>query len=275
MESRPAPFAGRCFSCRLLVRKPWPPAKTLHGASALRIEARNDPSLRTGATIMSDEQKNPVSPAIAALHPEERGAYKLLLLSNANYFGNLAESPDKAVVPIVSNTSYEELACVGYHPQQERLEAVVYLYQPTGYGTDLCGAGTPEYVRFYLSFDNGATWQDEGAAGFQAHDIPGTDKAKRLEFAVSLAVSPARKLCWLDSVIQVRAILAWNHLPPANTPGWKPVWGNVREATIQVEPLRLPPLSQVLAEVGQAKLAQLGEVLDLAAPVATQTKALG
>ena len=28
--------------------------------------------------------------------------------------------------------------------------------QPFGYGGDICSSGTPEYVRFYLSFDNGA-----------------------------------------------------------------------------------------------------------------------
>jgi hypothetical protein len=49
---------------------------------------------------------------------------------------------------------------------------VVYVYQPSGYGTDVCGAGTPEYVRFHLSLDNGATWQDQGMTSFQAYNIP-------------------------------------------------------------------------------------------------------
>ena len=94
-----------------------------------------------------------------AAHPKERETFKSLLLTNPNYFGNLAESPLTPVLGLSGNTSYEELACVGYHPQQEYLEGVVYIYQPTGYGTDICGPGTPEYVRFYLSFDGGATWQ--------------------------------------------------------------------------------------------------------------------
>lgn len=58
----------------------------------------------------------------------ERAQFRALFLSNPNYFGKLLESPFTPVVPISGNTHYEELACVGYHPQQERLEAVVYVY---------------------------------------------------------------------------------------------------------------------------------------------------
>jgi hypothetical protein len=135
-------------------------------SSDTRISASN--SLK-GATIMNDELKRAVQKSKAAMqvaHPHERGAFKFLLLSNPNYFGNLIESPFKVVLPISGNTHYEELGCVGFHPQQERLEAVIYIYQPSGYGTDICGPGTTEYVRFYLSFDNGATWQDQGMSSF-------------------------------------------------------------------------------------------------------------
>jgi len=170
---------------------------------------------------------------------KERSGFKTLLLSNPNYFGNLDDKQFKSVLPIKGNTFYEELGCVGYQPQQNHLEAVVYVYQPSGYGADICGVGTSEYVRFYLSFDNGASWQDEGMTSFQAHNIPeGTSGRKRLEYAVSLPVSIKRKLCFTEHLIQVRAILSWNNPPPANQPNWNPVWGNVNEATIQVEPRR-------------------------------------
>jgi len=227
---------------------------------------------------MNDELKKAVQKSKSAMqeaHSKERGAFKTLLLTNQNYFGNLLESPFKPVFPISGNTHYEELACVGYHPQQERLEGVVYIYQPSGYGTDVCGPGTPEYVRFYLSFDNGATWQDQGITSFQAHNIPeGTDGGKRLEYAVSLAVDPKRKLCFLNSLILVRAILSWNNPPPANQPNWVPVWGNRREVSIQVEPRRLifPP---EIFEVAKVKLPPfLKEVVDLDVPIQTKTKVL-
>jgi hypothetical protein len=226
--------------------------------------------------IMNDELKKAVKKSQAAMqeaHSKERAAFKTLLLTNQNYFGNLLESPFTPVLPISGNTHYEELACIGYHPQQERLEAVVYVYQPSGYGTDICGLGSPEYVRFYLSFDNGVTWQDQGLTSFQAHNIPeGTDGGKRLEYAVSLAVDPKRKLCFFDSLILVRAVLSWNNPPPANQPNWIPVWGNVREANIQVEPRRLifPP---EIFEVAKVKLPSLlKEVIDFDVPIQTKAK---
>jgi hypothetical protein len=208
-------------------------------------------------------------------HQRERLAFKSLLLANPNYFGNLAESSFKPVLAISGNTHYEELACVGYHPQVEYLEGVVYIYQPSGYGTDVCGAGTPEYVRFYLSFDNGATWQDQGMTSFQAHNIPqGTEGGKRLEYAVSLKVNPPGRFCRFDPLIRVRAILSWNNPPPANQPNWPPVWGNVREAPILLEPFRwIRPHD--LFDIAKVKLPPyVTEVLDLETPLATKVQTL-
>ena len=206
----------------------------------------------------------------------ERTSFKALLLANPNYFGNLAESQFQPVLPMKGSTYYEELACVGYQPQQERLEGVVYIYQPAGYGTDVCGQGTPEYVRFYLSFDGGATWQDQGMTSFQAFNIPeGTEGPKRLEYAVSLPINPARKFCFFDPLVRVRAILSWNNAPPANSPNWSPIWGNVQEATILVEPFRFLPWPEFF-EFGQIKLPpHLAEVLDLETPIKAKARSLG
>jgi hypothetical protein len=228
---------------------------------------------------MNDELKKAVQKSKAAMqqaHSKERMAFKALLLTNPNYFGNLLESPFTPILPISANTHYEEIACLGYHPQQERLEAVVYVYQPSGYGTDICGPGSPEYVRFYLSFDHGATWQDQGITSFQAFNIPeGTEGGKRLEYAVSLPVDPKRKLCFFDPLIRVRAILSWNNPPPANQPNWTPVWGNVREANILVEPRRFifPPEIFEVAKVKLPPLLQDAIAPDV--PIQTTTKTLG
>jgi hypothetical protein len=93
-----------------------------------------------------------------------------------------------------------------------------------------------------LSYDGGATWQDQGVTGFQSYNIPqGTEGSKRLEYAVSLAVNPLRKFCLSDPLIKARAILSWNNPPPENQPDWIPIWGNVREVNILVEPFRLLP----------------------------------
>ncbi len=208
-------------------------------------------------------------------YTKERGMFKAYLLQNPNYFGNIIESKLKPILPITGNTYYEELGCLGYHPQQKRLEGVVYVYQPSGYGTDICGPGTPEYVRFYLSFDNGATWQDQGMTSFQAFNIPeGTEGRMRLEFAVSLPVKPKPKFCWVDPLIRARAILSWNNPPPANQPNWHPVWGNVRDATILVEPLRFI-FPHELFEVAKVKYPPwFDEFLPPDLPIETKPKLL-
>ncbi len=227
---------------------------------------------------MNDDLKKAVQKSKTALHqpyPKERATFKSLLLSNPNYFGTLTDSAFKTVLSISGNTHYEELGCVGYHPQQKRLEGVVYVYQPSGYGTDICGAGTTEFVRFYLSYDHGATWQDQGMTSFQAYNIPeGTDGAKRLEYAVSLAVDPTRKPCASDPLIRVRAILSWNDPPPPNQPNWTPVWGNVRQATILVEPRRRLVVGDIF-DLAKAKMPlALKNIIDLDTPIQTTPKAL-
>jgi len=212
---------------------------------------------------------------VHAAHPKQRVGFKTLLLSNPNYFGNLAGSKFQPVFPLSGDTYYEKLTCVGYQPQQKRLEAVVHVYQPGGYGGGICSPGTPEFVRFYLSFDHGATWRDQGMTSFQAYDIPeGTDGDKRLEYAVSLPIDPPPKFCWVDPLIQVRAILSWNNPPPPDQPNWPPIWGNVLNANILVEPFRLilPPILFDLPEVQLPPI--LKEIIDPEVPIQTKAKAL-
>ncbi len=125
---------------------------------------------------MNDQSKRAVQKSQAAVQKprsKERGAFNTLPLTNPNYFGNLLERPFKPVLSSSSNTHDEQLACVAYHQQQERFEGVVYVNQPSGNGTDICGPGMPEYVRFYLSFDHSPTREDQGLTSFQAYNIPG------------------------------------------------------------------------------------------------------
>ena len=122
-----------------------------------------------------------------------RGNFKALLLGNENYFGNLPDSQLPPQLIIKGNTAYEEICCVGYEPQLQRLEATINIKRQTGYGGDICSAGTPEFVRFYLSFDNGATWVDQGISSFTAFDIPGP---KPLAYDVTLHINPARRFCF-------------------------------------------------------------------------------
>ncbi len=201
-------------------------------------------------------------------HTRERGQFRALLASNPNYFGNLKASRFKPVLSIQSDTVYEEIGCVGFQPQFDRLEAVVYINQPSGYGGNICSPGTPEYVRFYSSSDNGATWDDLGLTSFTAYNIPvGTQGAKRLEYAVSLDIDPVKRFCFSENLVQVRAILSWNVTPPPNDPDFTPVWGDVHDTYIQVDPRRLFVAGDLLEAVDILPAKQLAKVIDLKAPV--------
>jgi hypothetical protein len=180
------------------------------------------------------------------LHPvePERARFRQLLVANPNYFGNLKFSPLAPVVEIKNDTRYEELASIGFEPQLGRLEAVVHIKQPAGYDGNIHGTGSREYVRFHLSLDRGATWEDQGMGSFTAHDIPAVADGP-LAYTVSVAAVPRKKLCKVANVITMRAILSWNAPPPPDDPEFTPVWGHVRDIDILVDPLRLVPIDML------------------------------
>jgi hypothetical protein len=172
----------------------------------------------------------------------ERAAFNQLLAINPNYFGNLAESQFKPVKKIIGNTKYEEVSCVGFNPDLNILEATIQIKLPSGYMGNLCQAGSTEYVRFFVDYNDGAGWQDAGVSGFNIHDIPtGTDCARQsdkpLVYVVTKSIQPKRDYCGKPVLPNVRAILSWQILPPPN-PNWPPVWGNVLDRHIQIKPRR-------------------------------------
>ena len=200
--------------------------------------------------------------------PKERTHFRALLLANPNYFGNLATSALAPVAPIQSNKTYEEIGCVGFHPQSKRLDAVVYVKEPFGYGGGLCTAGTQEYVRFYISFDNGATWIDQSYASVVVYDVPqGTAGSKRLEYALGVPCNPKKKLCFLPNTILARAILSWNQIPPANQPNWVPVWGEVHDTHIQVDPRVIIDWLDVIDDFKLTLPPQFAELIDFSEPL--------
>lgn len=207
---------------------------------------------------------------IDKLPPEQaRSNFHLLLLANPNYFGNLIGSDLPPVLPISGDTSYEEIGCVGFSTALSRLEAVVSIKQDFGYDGALCSPGSQEYVRFYLSFDGGVTWQDHGVVAFNAHDIPGP---KPLEYSVTQPISVAEDFCFFENLPQVRAILSWNFPPPANTPGFIPVWGNVVNVTIQIPAFEFIILSGLLDKAKVKLPASFAQAVDLQQQISAAPK---
>lgn len=190
----------------------------------------------------------PVATEAPEQAPKERSLFRALLAANPNYFGNLKTSPLPPVLPKQGDTFYEEIGCVGFHPQSHRLDAVVFVKQAFGYSGDICTKGSQECVRFYVSFDNGGSWVDQGAASFTVYDLAQNAEHHRLEYAIGVPCSPSEKFCLFENVLLVRAILSWDHCPPANQPEWRPVWGEVHNTTIQVQPRKRIPWFEVFNE---------------------------
>src|SRR3990172_12575515 len=118
------------------------------------MEAENNPK-KTSTKEQSQEtavEKPPDGPS----YDKERAQFRALILANPNYFGNLTLSPFKPVLNLQGDTFYEELGCVGFQPQFNRLEAVVYVNQPSGYGGEICSRGTPPNRPLFTSFSNRA-----------------------------------------------------------------------------------------------------------------------
>ena len=157
-----------------------------------------------------------------------RSNFPKLIVGNPNYFGNLSGADFlQPIQQIQGNTHYENLGCLGLQPQFNLLKAVVYINQDSGYSGQLCSAGSQEYVRFYLSFDDGLTWIDQGVTSLNVHDVK---HEGRLEYAVEMPVDIKKHSCKKPNQLLARAILSWNVAPPANTPNYTPVWGNVVNA---------------------------------------------
>jgi len=183
------------------------------------------------------------TPAIKV--PTERTNFKKLLLSNPNFFGTFPNL-GKVVKAISGDTTFEQLTCVGLYPGElfggARLEGVVDIKQHSGYGTNACGAGTTEFVRFFVQ--DGAGWHDLGLGSVQVFDVPG---ALPLSYAVSVDFNEPRKFCSTENILNVRAILSWNLEPTAGDPNFIPVWGNVLNARVQVQKQLLIPLKELVA----------------------------
>jgi len=177
--------------------------------------------------------------------PAHRANFKDYILGNPNYFGTFPKFGGKVVKALSGDTAYEQLECLGLNPSSSRLEAVINIKQHSGYGTDGCGAGTVEYVRYFVQ--DGGGWHDLGLDTVQVYDLAGP---LPLSYSTSVNFSAARKFCGTENILNVRAILSWGWEPTPGDPNFIPVWGTVVDARVQVAPWLIyqVPLGELLAE---------------------------
>ncbi|WP_251343631.1 peptidoglycan-binding domain-containing protein [Haloplanus halophilus] len=162
---------------------------------------------------------------------EARSKFRQFVTKNPNYFGNQPELDFEPVTEKITDTSYEEVTCVGYDPGSSQLEAVVSVERDVGYGGDVCTDGSIEYVRFFLDRDRNGQWENVGVASTRVYDMPGR---KPVDYAVSVDLDQELETCDSPVLPRVRAILSWETEPPADET-YRPVWGNRHEADVQLE----------------------------------------
>ncbi|MEK6708558.1 MAG: hypothetical protein AABY81_07135 [Pseudomonadota bacterium] len=140
-----------------------------------------------------------------------------------------------------SITHWEEITCLGFNPQMQRMEAVVSIKQSTGYNGNLCSAASAEYVRFYVDFKDGNGFVDMGITSFKSADISNAPPGPQhpLCYMLYLYIDDEKYRRFIDChtavVPKMRAILSWKDAPTPSTPNYAPHYGNVRDADIQLQ----------------------------------------
>lgn len=212
---------------------------------------------------------------------KERVQFKELMIKNPNYFGTCPEIKIKPVLPMKTNTKYEELRCLGFYPEQDLLEATLDVKLPYGYGGNLCSPGSFEYVRLFVDWNGDGDFTDAGddvgIASVNVHDIPNEkaaclEETKPLSYVLGVKIDSKKRVCTHPNIVKVRAILSWNVPPPPGNPNYPPVWGNVVERMIQIRPAKFI-LKDMIKLVDLEKLKIDSEMLDLETTV-SKAKAL-
>lgn len=169
---------------------------------------------------------------LATLEPAQASQnLRKLLLNNPNYFDSLTENSFRIVLNINGDTDYESLGCIRYVPLLDRAYGAINIKQESGYSFQVGPGTSREYVRFYLSYDRGATWQDKGITAVNVADEQG-ERARMCLVTKKLGLLENYAL--VQDVVLLRAILSWNSAPPADAPDWTPLWGNVAESQVRI-----------------------------------------
>ena len=174
-------------------------------------------------------------------HQNERTYFQDMLVKNPNYFGNLPDSKIKPKKKLIKKTDYEQLTCVGYNPDTENMQAAFAIKKSVGFSGNLCTAGSTEYLRFYLDFHDGTSFIDQGMVAVNVHDIPYEKDCNNNSVFPIIYVATLKKKtnkfcnCKKPVLPTLRAVLSWGQEPPANTPNWYPVWGDVLESDVQLK----------------------------------------
>jgi hypothetical protein len=166
-----------------------------------------------------------------------------------------SSSAKAATIPQNFSVAYEELKACGFYPQETRLECIVDIKRPGGYGGAPTGRATHEFVTFYVDWNCDKSFSADEAVGLGiVHIHDEVDGAPPVwQYAVYRDIDPPGSLsdkCFMRTgpggnpvmtktrtlTINARAILSW--FAPVTTPNAVPFWGNTINFRIRLDPIR-------------------------------------
>lgn len=134
------------------------------------------------------------------------------------------------------DTTYEEVECVGLEYNLERLVATFRVKLPFGYGGDLCGPGSVEYVAFWADWDNTCDWTYVGTGQVVVHDLPVPPEGICYSVVLPVDLTKLKRRCREPRVVRLRGVLSWSIPPSTTDPNALTRWGNRLDTHIQLPP---------------------------------------
>jgi hypothetical protein len=142
---------------------------------------------------------------------------------------------------------YEEIKACGFYPQETRIECVIEIKQPFGYGGPIGSFGSFEFVQMCVDWNNDGVFtalESVGQGIVQVHDDPFNPP---WEYAVYRDINPPGGFRTSNTgattttttngpTLRARAVLSWLVAP--SDCNFIPIWGNIVNFNIRLDPIR-------------------------------------
>ena len=189
----------------------------------------------------------PIFPVVSAGLAGGKNVAVIAQSGDLQHLATLGTTLDSVISSIASfkttgaaaNTDFEELTCVGLDTDTDTLGAVIKIKRSSGYGGDLCHAGSTEFVAFWADWNNTGNYNSYlGTTAVAVHDLNGSFPADDLYYCVSLPVNVSQhlKACATPNIIRIRAVLSWASLPSTTDSNALNYYGNRLDTHVQVRP---------------------------------------
>lgn len=146
-----------------------------------------------------------------------------------------AETPEKST----SIEHWESIESISFNPHKFRIEAIIKTSQNSGYNgqydsdsdeMDTQGSST-EYIRFFIDWGTGAGFQNLGLTCFNTCNRAKQENPLYQLVYINIDKHLLPESCLSNSLIKIRAILAWDQIPDLN-PDFVPAYGSSLDTMI-------------------------------------------